>query len=186
MQNQETFSGIGVQGTQSLAGGAGVSPENLSFLCTRETQEEKQCSRCSGTKGRFKAMTKAEQKRESLLANLGDLNRPLRVRPVYVLGREWWAIDAEDTWPGMVMDLRRLGFESMAWEDEVLVREGLAYEQQAEGPASQGGLKPFPLIQPTIQIRKESRPDLSYLENYDDEEEVEEDEFEADDDQQYE
>src|SRR5438874_10285660 len=94
-----------------------------------------------------------EQKRPSLLANVGDLNRPLRVRPVNVMGREWWAIDPEDTWPGMVMDLRRLGFESMAWDEEVLVREGLpAYEPQMEGPAGPEGLRPFPVIHPTIQV----------------------------------
>jgi hypothetical protein len=121
----------------------------------------------------------AERKRASLLANLGDINRPLRVRPVRFLGREWWAVAAEDTWPGMVMDLRRLGFEAMAYEDEVLVREGtLAYDPQMEGPAAPGGLKPFPLINPTIQIRKESSPtsfdDLRYLDDYDDDEEIEE------------
>jgi hypothetical protein len=120
------------------------------------------------------------------VANLGDLNRPLRVRPVRVMGREWWAVDAEDTWPGMVMDLRRLGFESMAWEDEVLVREGApAYEPQMEGPAAPQGLKPFPLIQPTIQIRKESistsLADFSYLDNDDDEDMENEDEFEPED-----
>ena len=52
------------------------------------------------------------------------------------MGQDWWAVDAEDTWPGMVMDLRRLGFESMAWGEEVLVREGTpAYELQMSGPA---------------------------------------------------
>jgi hypothetical protein len=119
---------------------------------------------------------KAEQNREPLLANLGDINRPLRVRPVRVMGREWWAVNAEDTWPGMVMDLRRLGFESMAWEDEVLVREGSpAYEPQMEGPAAPEGLKPFPLIHPTIQIRKQSYTtgyaDMEYLDEYDEEKE---------------
>lgn len=129
-------------------------------------------------------MKKAEQKRTSLLASLGDLNRPLRVRPVRMQGREWWAIDAEDTWPGMVMDLRRLGFESMAWENEVLVREGApAYEPRMEGPAAPEGLKPFPTNHPIIQIRKESYStnygDFSYLDEYDDEAEKEtEDEFE--------
>jgi len=132
-------------------------------------------------------MKKAERKRPLLLANLGDFNQPLRVRPVRVMGREWWAVDAEDTWPGMVTDLRRLGFESMAWEDEVLVREGAPiYEPQMEGPAAPGGLKPFPTIQPTIQIRKESQSlnydALSYLDDYDDDEDLEEeDEFEPDD-----
>jgi len=133
-------------------------------------------------------MKKAERKRTSLLANLGDLNRPLRVRPVRAMGREWWAIDPEDTWPGMVTDLRRLGFESMAWEDEVLVREGTQiYEPHMEGPAAPGGLKPFPTIQPTIQILKESPSfnydDLKYLDEFDDDEEdlEEEDEFEPDD-----
>ncbi|MGH2511002.1 MAG: hypothetical protein ACRDHZ_26870, partial [Ktedonobacteraceae bacterium] len=90
-------------------------------------------------------MKKAERKHDVLVANLGDLNRPLRVRPVNVMGRDWWAIDVEDLWPGMVMDLRRLGFESMAWENEVLVREGApAYEPQMEGPTGAEGLKPFP------------------------------------------
>ncbi len=131
-------------------------------------------------------MKKAERKRTPLLANLGDLNRPLRVRPVRAMGREWWAIDAEDTWPGMVMDLRRLGFESMAWEDEVLVREGAAiYEPQMEGPAAPGGLKPFPTIQPTIQIRKESQSlnydDLSYSNEYDDQDYDEDEDLEEDD-----
>ncbi|HLX41586.1 MAG TPA: hypothetical protein VKR42_13720 [Ktedonobacteraceae bacterium] len=138
-------------------------------------------------KGTVTAVKKAEKKRASLVANLGDLNRPLRVRPVRVMGREWWAVDSEDTWPGMVMDLRRLGFESMAWEDEVLVREGApAYEPQMEGPAAPQGLKPFPLIHPTIQIRKESfstsLADFSYLDTGDDEEDMEdEDEFEPED-----
>ena len=135
-------------------------------------------------------MKKADKKRTSLLANLGDLNRPLRVRPVRVMGREWWAVDSEDTWPGMVMDLRRLGFEAMALGDEVLVREGSPmYEPRMEGPAAPEGLKPFPLIHPTIQIRKESTPpsyaDLSYLDAYNDDdyedEDVEEDEEEEQD-----
>ncbi len=126
-------------------------------------------------------MKKAEGKPASLLANLGDLNRPLRVRPVRYMGREWWAVDAEDTWPGMVMDLRRLGFESVAMGEEVLVREGAPnYELQMEGPNAQGGLKPFPTVHPTIQIRKESYSpdyaDLSYLD-----EEDEDDEFEPED-----
>jgi hypothetical protein len=137
-------------------------------------------------------MKKAERKRTSLRANLGDLNRPLRVRPVRVMGREWWAIDPEDTWPGMVMDLRRLGFESMAWGEEVLVREGTpAYEPQMGGPAELSGLRPFPLMHPTIQIRKESYstsvPDLSYLDEYDDDDQdFGDDEIEPGDDlQQY-
>jgi len=99
----------------------------------------------------------AERKRASLVANLGDINRPLRVRPVRFMGSEWWAINAEDTWPGMVMDLRRLGYESMAWEDEVLVREGApAYEPQMEGPAAPGGLKLVHHINTSIHIRRES------------------------------
>ena len=135
-------------------------------------------------------MNKAEKKRTTLLATLGDLNRPLRVRPVSVMGQDWWAVDAEDTWPGMVMDLRRLGFESMAWGEEVLVREGsLAYESQMSGPAELSGLRPFPLVQPTIKIRTESystnTPDLSYLDEYDDEKDFEEDEFEPGDDFQH-
>nr|BBH95039.1 hypothetical protein KTA_32380 [Thermogemmatispora argillosa] len=104
-------------------------------------------------------MKKAERKRSSLLATLGDLNRPLRVRPVRLWGREWWAIAPEDTWPGMVMDLRRLGFEAMAWGEEVLVRESApAYEPQLEGPAAPEGLRTFPAMRPTIRVWKESRP----------------------------
>ena len=137
-------------------------------------------------------MKKAERKHSSLLANLGDINRPVRVRPVNVEGRDWWAVDPEDTWPGMVTDLRRLGFESMAWGEEVLVREGLpAYEPQMEGPADQKGLRPFPVIHPTIQIRRDTYsqdyPDLSYLDEYDDEDEdFGEDEIEPDEDLHYE
>jgi hypothetical protein len=135
-------------------------------------------------------MNKAEKKRTTLLATLGDLNRPLRVRPISVMGQDWWAVDAEDTWPGMVMDLRRLGFESMAWGEEVLVRESPpAYESQMSGPAELGGLRPFPLVHPTIKIRPESystnAPDLSYLDEYDNEADFEEDEFEPDDFQHY-
>ena len=135
-------------------------------------------------------MKKAEKKRVTFKATLGDLNRPLRVRPVNVEGRNWWAVDAEDTWPGMVMDLRRLGFESMAHGEEVLVREGMpVYEPQMEGPAAQGGLRPFPTISPRIQIRRElsAEEDFADLIPLDDDEEVfEEDEFEIDEDQQYE
>ncbi len=140
-------------------------------------------------------MKKADKKRSTLLANLGDLNRPVRVRPVNVKGHDWWAIDPEDTWPGIVMDLRRLGFESMAWGEEVLVREGmLAYEPPMDGPAASGGLKPFPTINPTIQIRRESYstdiPDVSYLDEYgdddDEDEDVGEDEMETGEDFQYE
>ena len=130
-------------------------------------------------------MKKAERKRASLLAVLGDLNRPLRVRPVRYMGREWWAVDTEDTWPGMVMDLRRLGFEAVAMGDEVLVREGApAYETKMEGPAALSGLKPFPVLYPTIQIRKESfstnssDSDLMYLDDEDEDEEDLEDELE--------
>ena len=139
-------------------------------------------------------MKKAEKKRVTFMASLGDLNRPLRVRPVNVEGRNWWAIDAEDTWPGMVMDLRRLDFESLAFGEEVLVREGMpAYEPQMEGPAALGGLKPFPTISPRIQIRREMSStddfaDLAYLDTLDEddaEENLEEDdfEFETDEDQ---
>jgi hypothetical protein len=125
---------------------------------------------------------KTEGKPASLLANLGDLNRPLRVRPVRYMAREWWAVDAEDIWPGMVMDLRRLGFESVAMGEEVLVREGSPAELQMDGLNAQAGLKPFPTVHQTIQIRKESYSpgygDLSYL---DEDEEDEEDEFEPED-----
>jgi hypothetical protein len=131
-------------------------------------------------------MKKAERKRASLLANLSDLNRPLRVRPVRVMGHEWWAIDPEDTWPGMVMDLRRLGFESMARESEVLVRESSPiYDSRMDSPVIPEGLKPFPLIHPTIQIHRESYSlnygDISPDEYNDDEDVEEEDEFEPDD-----
>jgi hypothetical protein len=134
-------------------------------------------------------MKKAEKKRVTFKANLGDLNRPLRVRPVNVEGRNWWAVDAEDTWPGMVMDLRRLGFESMAFDEEVLVREGSpAYEPQMEGPAAQGGLRPFPTISSRIQIRRElsSVDDFADLLSQVDDENLGEDEYEIDEDSQYE
>ncbi len=128
-------------------------------------------------------MKNAERKRAPLLANLGDLNRPLRVRPIRYLGREWWAIASEDTWPGMVMDLRRLGFESVALEDEVLVREGtLAYEPQMEGPAAPSGLKPFPMIQPTIRIQQSYRPGYPFLDEYGTEDyDIDDDEVEDED-----
>lgn len=137
-------------------------------------------------------MKKAEKKRVTFKATLGDLNRPLRVRPVNVEGRNWWAVDAEDTWPGMVMDLRRLGFESMAFGEEVLVREASpAYEPQMEGPAAQGGLRPFPAISPRISIRREmsSTDDFADLFPRDDDDEdfgEDEYEYEIDEDQQYE
>ena len=138
-------------------------------------------------KGRFTAVKKAEKKRTSLLANLGDLNRPLRVRLVRVMAREWWAVDSEDTWPGMVMDLRRLGFESVAMGDEVLVREGApAYEPQMDGPAAQTGLRPFPTIHPTIQIRKESFSYPSYANGLDNLEYLDEDEDDVDTEDEYE
>lgn len=138
-------------------------------------------------------MKKADKKRATLLAYLGDLNRPVRVRPVNVMGQDWWAVDAEDTWLGMVMDLRRLGFESMARGEEVLVREGMpAYESQMDSPSELGGLKPFPIIHPTIQIRRQSNsvgsPDVDFPDEYDEDgvEDIEEDEIEPDDDLQYE
>ena len=138
-------------------------------------------------------MKKAERKQSSLLATIGDLNRPLRVRPVNVMGRDWWAVDPEDTWAGMVMDLRRLGFESIAWGEEVLVCESSPpYEPQMEGPAAPGGLRPFPIIHPTIQIRRDPRstdsPEVSYLDldDYDEDEDWDEDEFESDEDLNYE
>lgn len=140
-------------------------------------------------KGTVFIVKKAERKRVALLANLGDINRPVRVRPVRVLGREWWAIDADDTWAGMVMDLRRLGFDAMAWEDLVLVREDSSpYEPQMEGPANLQGLKPFPTIQQRIIIRKETYPsgysDYVYLDENDEDDEDyedEEDELEPED-----
>ena len=113
-------------------------------------------------------MKKAERKKTALMASLGDINRPLRVRPVRYMGREWWAVDADDTWPGMVMDLRRLGFEAVASGAEVLVREQPPeYEPQLDGPMGPEGLSPFPTIQPRIRVRKEtyaaSYGDLTYL-----------------------
>ena len=124
-------------------------------------------------------MKKAERTPNLLMASLGDLNRPLRVRPVSVMGRDWWAIDAEDIWPGMVMDLRRLGFESMAWENEVLVREGTpAYEPQMEGPAGPEELKPFPVLHSTIQIRKDPYSDVGYPGKYEMDEDLMEDTLE--------
>jgi len=128
-------------------------------------------------------MKKAERRRDALRANLGDLNRPLRVRPVNVMGRDWWAVHAEDIWPGMVMDLRRLGFESMAWENEVLVRESSPmYQPQMEGPAGPEGLKPFPVLHPTIQILGDQLIDPGYHEGYEAVEGEEKDDIELDED----
>jgi hypothetical protein len=96
------------------------------------------------------------------------------------MGREWWAIAADDTWPGMVMDLRRLGFESMAMADEVLVREGTsAYEPQMEGPASLKDLRPFPTIHPTIRIHKESSS-IRYSDWDEEEDKLEPEDLDAD------
>jgi hypothetical protein len=139
--------------------------------------------------GKFVIVKNAERKRAPLLANLGDFNRPLRVRSVRYMGREWWAIASEDTWPGMVMDLRRLGFEAVASGEEVLVRESTSvYDPQMEGPVAPSGLKPFPTIHPTISILRDSyKPRYSFLEeNYDidddyvdDEEDYKDDEWET-------
>jgi hypothetical protein len=147
-------------------------------------------------------MKKAEKKRVTFMASLGELNRPLRVRPVNVEGRNWWAIDPDQTWPGMVMDLRRLGFESMAYGEEVLVRESMsAYEPQMEGPNAQGWQQPFPASHPRIHIWREftisddlppsysdALSDPGDLSDYDeDAEDVEEDEeIEPDEDLHYE
>lgn len=128
-------------------------------------------------------MKKAEKKRTPLFAHLGDINRPLRVRPVRYLGLEWWEIDAEDTWPGIVMDLRRLGFEAMAMGEGVLVREpDNVYEPLMDNPAAPGGLRPFPSVHPTIQIRKaapapslEDYSELEYLDENEDEDDNGED-----------
>ena len=161
----------------------GMKRVELSFI-VHGPRRKKRVDSVLVKEGTVSAVKKAERKHPSLVANLGDLNRPLRVRPVRVLAREWWAVDPEDTWPGMVMDLRRLGFESMAWEESVLVRESTpAYEPQMDGPAAPGGLKPFPTIHPTIRIRKESfsanfSEELEYLDTSDDDEDEEDDVFE--------
>lgn len=127
----------------------------------------------SGKKGLVILVNATERKRPPLVANLGDFSRPVRVRPVRYLNIEWWAIDSEDTWPGMVMDLRRLGFESTAYGDEVLVREPeLLYEPQMEGPNAPDGLKPFPKLQPSIRIHRTAPVQLSdfaYLDEEDEE-----------------
>jgi len=156
-----------------------VSWESLHFMI-RNLGREALCCAVLVKKGKFVIVKNAERKRAALLASLGDFNRPLRVRPVRYMGREWWAVASEDTWPGMVMDLRRLGFEAVALEEEVLVREGTsAYEPQMEGPAGPSDLKPFPTIHPTISIRRESY-ELGYgddVEDYDvDDGDVDEDE----------
>lgn len=116
------------------------------------------------------------------MASLGDINQPLRVRLVRYMNREWWAIDSEDTWPGMVMDLRRLGFEAVASGTEVLVREQAPeYQPMLSGPMGSQGLTPFPTIQSRIRVRKETYAanygDLTYLdepENLDEEEDINE------------
>ena len=131
-------------------------------------------------------MKKAERKQTALMANLGDFNRPLHVRPVRYLGQEWWSISSEDIWPGIVMDLRRLGFEAVAMNDEVLVREDFSSseELQMDDLNAANGLKPFPVIHPTIRVYKESTlPEYAYFgqresdgydeDGYDDEEEDE-------------
>lgn len=118
-------------------------------------------------------MNATERKRTPLVANLGDIHRSVRVRPVRYLGQEWWAIDEEDTWAGMVMDLRRLGFESTALGSEVFVREpSSVYEPMMEGPNAPTNLRPLPSIHPTIRIRREatfSLSDFAYLDEEDEE-----------------
>ncbi|GAC1362003.1 MAG: hypothetical protein NVSMB44_16660 [Ktedonobacteraceae bacterium] len=63
------------------------------------------------------------------------------------------------------------------------MREGSPlYEQRMDGPAELSGLKPFPLIQPTIQIRKESYlTDYEDLDRYNEEDEDEDDELQPED-----
>lgn len=129
-------------------------------------------------------MKNTERRRAPLLARLADIHRPLRVRPVRYMSREWWAIDAEDTWPGMVMDLRRLGFEAIAFEDEVLVNESsFTPEPQMVGPSDLDGFKPFPIVQPTIKVRRDAAAtndfDGDELENYDNRYDFDEEEEEA-------
>jgi len=71
------------------------------------------------------------------------------------------------------------------------VREGMPdFEPQMSGPAELSGLRPFPVVNPTIKIRPESNStsfaDLSYLDEDDNEDEdFEEDEFEPGDDLQH-
>ncbi len=92
----------------------------------------------------------------------------------------------------------------MAYGAEVLVRESMsAYEPQMEGPAAQGGMRPFPSAHPTIHIWRELSvsddlppsysnnlsdiDEADFLAEYDEDAEgVEEDELETDEDSQFE
>ena len=58
-----------------------------------------------------------------MVAVLPGIERQLHVERRWVLGREMWAVAAEECWPGMVMDLRRLSGDltAMTWDGEVLL-----------------------------------------------------------------
>ncbi len=83
-----------------------------------------------------------------MIALLPGTGRELRVARRQVLGREMWAVDEQDCWPGMVMELRRLSDDMtvMTWDGEVvlfgpdLVLRPLREEASAEGAATAGKL----------------------------------------------
>jgi hypothetical protein len=58
-----------------------------------------------------------------MIVVLPGVDRQLHVERRQVLGREMWAVDEEECWPGMVMDLRRLSADvtAMTWDGEVLL-----------------------------------------------------------------
>jgi hypothetical protein len=92
------------------------------------------------------------------MATIGAIARPLRVRAQRHEGRQWWAVIAEDTWPGMVMDLRRLGLEATALGDEVLFREVAAAPLMEP---VEGGLRPLPEVPASVYIHPEESPELT-------------------------
>lgn len=83
-----------------------------------------------------------------MIAVLPGTGRELHVARRRVLGREMWAVDEQDCWPGMVMELRRLSDDMtvMTWEGEVVlfgpdvVLRPLREEAGAEGAAIAGRL----------------------------------------------
>lgn len=97
-------------------------------------------------------------KAKTRLATIGSIARPLRVRARYHEGRQWWAVIPEDTWPGMVMDLRRLGLEAKALGDEVLFREVAAVPVMEP---VEGGRSPLPEIPASVYIHPDESPDLA-------------------------